>query len=99
MNQVENMISQLERQRAAIEKALSALREVAGSGGGAATAKRVGRPAAAPKAAPAAPAAPAKRRKRKLSAEGRKAIIAAAKKRWAEHRAAKAAEAAPARKK
>ena len=89
MNQVDNIISQLEKQRVAIEKALSALREVAGAGGAVSGAKRVGRPPAATKTA--APAAKPKRRK--LSAAGRKAIIAAAKKRWAEHRAAKAGEA------
>jgi len=90
VNQVDNIISQLEKQRVAIDKALSALREVA-SGTATAGVRRVGRPPGPAKAA--APAAAPKRRRRKLSAEGRKAIIAAAKKRWAEHRAAKAAEA------
>ena len=97
MNQLENTISQLEKQRTAIEKALAALRELSGSGAAAAAAKRPGRPPAAAKTAPAA--APVKMRRRRLSAAGRKAIIAAAKKRWAEHRAAKSGESAPARKK
>jgi hypothetical protein len=44
---------------------------------------------------PKAEAAPA-RKKRKLSAAGRKAIVAATKKRWAAIKAAKAAETAPA---
>jgi hypothetical protein len=101
VNQLENTISQLEKQRTAIEKALAALRELSGSGAVAVAAKRHGRPPGRlPAAAQTAPAAaPVKTRRRRLSAAGRKAIIAAAKKRWAEHRAAKAGESAPARKK
>lgn len=83
------IISGLEQQQSAIQRAISALREIYGSGSGSAPAKKRGRPgrptgsgaAAAPKKA-----APAKR-KRRLSAEGRQAIIEALKKRWAEKRA------------
>ena len=70
MNDVENAISQLEKQRSAIDRALSALREITGS---AATAdgRRISQ---------------SKTKKRHLSPEGRRRIIAATKKRWAAKR-------------
>lgn len=71
MNDIGGIIASLEQQRAAIERALAALREV--SGGAAPAAKRgPGRP-------PKSGAKP----KRVLSPEGRARIIAATKRRWA----------------
>jgi hypothetical protein len=82
MNEITRAISELERQRATIDRAIAALREVkvsAPAAGLADGASRVGR----------------KRAKRRLSAEGRKRISEAAKKRWA---ATKAAGATPTKK-
>ena len=72
MNNVENVISQLETQRSAIDRAISALREVAGKS---ALAKTI------------LPSTNGQLRKRHLSPAGRRRIIAAAKKRWATKRA------------
>ena len=71
MNEITNIIRQLEQQQAAIQRALSALREI-GGGGAVATTK-----ATTKSAGP---------RKRRLSPEGRKRIADAMKKRWAERR-------------
>jgi hypothetical protein len=68
----ESIIASLEQQRAAIGRALEALREVRGAG--APAVKKRGRPPGSRAGA---------RKKRVLSAEGRARIIAAAKKRWA----------------
>jgi hypothetical protein len=78
LNEIQNIISQLENQREAIERALGALREIAGTA--APAAKKRGRP-------------PKKRRggKRHMSAEGRARIAEATRKRWADKRAAEAA--------
>ena len=75
MNDINRIISELERQRVAIERAISALRDVSTP--------------AAPAQAPASAkktAAPAKK-KRQLSPEGRQRIIDATKRRWAAKRA------------
>ena len=72
MNNVENAISQLEKQRSAIDRALSALREVTGA-------------AAASSAGNGIPQG--KRKKRHLSPEGRQRIIEAIRRRWAAQRA------------
>ena len=86
MNHLANVISELEAQRDTIERALSALRAIAASGTTEAPNNSAG-------------ASPAKRR---LSAQGRRNIIEAAKKRWAAIRAAKNGtapkKAAPAKK-
>ena len=86
MNDIERVISRLESQRASIDKALAALRDL---------------DAAKPAAAAGAVAAPkpgekpkVKRKKSRLSPEGRQRIIDAAKKRWAEKNAADAAKGA-----
>ena len=68
MNNVENVISQLETQRSAIDRAIAALREVAGK---------------SPLAKVTSPSSNGQPRKRHLSSEGRKRIIEAAKRRWA----------------
>ena len=70
MSDFDGIIASLEQQRAAIERALEALREVSGTS--APATKKRGRP-------------PGKKTgvKRVLSPEGRAAIIAGAKKRWA----------------
>ena len=72
MNNVENVISELERQRSAIDRALSALREVAGK---------------SPLVQVTTPSSNGQPRKRHLSPEGRRRIIEATKRRWAEKRA------------
>ena len=76
MNNVGNMIDQLEKQRSSIDRALSALREIAEPSG----------------RMPIAAAGDHRQRGRHLSPEGRRRIIAATKKRWAAKRAAKAAQ-------
>ena len=87
MKNVVNFIDQLEKQRSAIDRAISALREIAEPNSTTST----------------APAHEPTRRVRRLSPEGRRRIIAATKKRWAAKRAAEAAsgqsKAAPARAK
>jgi hypothetical protein len=79
VNNVRNTIDQLEKQRSAIDRAISALREIA-------------EPSVT---TPAAPARDQTQRGRRLSPEGRRRIIAATKKRWAAKRAAKAAKGRP----
>jgi len=71
VNNVENVISQLEAQRSAIDRAISALREVAGK---------------SPLAKVTTPSTNGQPRKRHLSPEGRRRIIEATKKRWAAKR-------------
>jgi hypothetical protein len=72
VNNVEHVISQLETQRSAIDRAMSALREVAGK---------------SPLAKAISPSSNGQPRKRHLSPEGRRRIIEATKRRWAEKRA------------
>jgi len=86
MTDLTTIITQLEQQKSAIEKALSALREVAGVGvtGGAAPAKRRGRPK---KSAPAV-----KKRASGMTAEGRRRVSEAQKARWAAKKAASASK-------
>ena len=79
MNDIENVISRLEKQRSAIDRAILALREIAG-----------------PSTPNARETSQSKSRKRRLSAEGRKRIIEATKRRWAAKKAA-GAETAPKR--
>jgi hypothetical protein len=79
VNEIPGIISRLERQRTALERAISALREMEGVQ---ATAKAG--TAASPARGP---------RKSRLSAAGRRRIAEAARKRWAEKRAADAAAA------
>ncbi len=71
MNNVENVISQLETQRSAIDRAISALREVAEK---------------SPLAKATSPSSNGQPRKRHLSPEGRRRIIEATKRRWAAKR-------------
>lgn len=85
MSDLSSIITDLERQREAIERALLALRDVQGSGSPA-IAKKRGRPRKS-----AADAVPGPK-KRILSPEGRRRIIEATKKRWAAVRAAGGAE-------
>jgi len=75
VNDVENVISQLERQRSAIDRAISALREITGS------------PATGPDGHGILHRTT---KKRHLSREGRRRIIEAAKRRWAAKRTAHA---------
>jgi hypothetical protein len=72
VNTVENVISQLETQRSAIDRAISALREVTGK---------------SPLAKVISPSSNGQPRKRHLSPEGRRRIIEATKRRWAVKRA------------
>jgi ABC-type transporter Mla subunit MlaD len=83
LNDVDQIISQLEGQKAAIDRALEALRDISGSTSAAVKQGRPGRP-------PGSVNAP-KKQKRRLSPEGRKRIIEALKKRWAEKRTAEQA--------
>jgi hypothetical protein len=71
VNNVENVISQLEKQRSAIDRALSALREITGSAATRVDGHRISQ---------------SKTKKRHLSPEGRRRIIAATKRRWAAKR-------------
>lgn len=83
-NEFKDIITRLERQRTAIDRALAALREVDGSNAGETVIARRGRPkkAARKKANKAA--------SRTISDEGRKRIAEAQRKRWAlKKRAAK----------
>ena len=79
MSHIASAISELERQKEVIDRALSALRAIEGSTGTAVNNSDGLHP-----------------KKGRLSAEGRANIIAAAKKRWAERRAAETG--APAKK-
>jgi hypothetical protein len=83
LKDINSIVSELEQQRDAIERAIKALKEVTG--------------ARAVKPTIEQTPLPAGRKKRHLSAEGRRRIIEATKKRWAAKRAA--AENAPASKK
>ena len=78
MKDVDSIISDLEQQRSAIERAIAALREIGGVA--APQPRKVGRPAGSGKAVA--------KKTRRLSPEGRKRIIEALKKRWAEKKAA-----------
>jgi hypothetical protein len=73
VNNIDKIISQLERQKTAINRAIDALREVSDKGA-AATVKSVG-------------SKPVARKKRRLSPEGRRRIAEAARRRWAALRA------------
>jgi len=83
MSGISGIVAELEQQKAAIERAIEALRDV---GPGAAPRKKRGRPPGSVNRA----AAP-KKASRRMSPEGRARIIAAAKRRWAEFRKAKQA--------
>jgi hypothetical protein len=94
LNDINRIISELERQRIAIERAISALRDVSAP---AATTSQASASKATKKSG-------GPRKKRQLSEEGRQRIIEATKKRWAAKRAADAQKAtakssAPGRKK
>jgi hypothetical protein len=78
LNGVEAIISKLEQQRDAIERALSALRQVESTPTTAVPTKKRGRPPG---------------RRGRMSAEGRARIAEATRKRWADKRAADAAAA------
>ena len=80
--EVSSIITELERQGQGIDRALAALRDLAGGPTAPAKARGV-------KRAP---------RKRRISAEGRAGMAEAARKRWAAKKAAGAAAAAPAQK-
>jgi len=84
MHPIENIISQLEKQRAAIDSAIAALTKIAASGGTV--------PKKAPGKRAAAKATGRTLPKRRLSEEGRRNIIEATKRRWAAVRAAKGEE-------
>jgi hypothetical protein len=81
MTNLEQVISELDRQKAAIDNALAALRQVSGP-----EPKRRGRPPANP-AESKSTAAPAKRQVR-LTDAGRRRLALSMKKRWAAKRAA-----------
>ena len=80
MNDIAKVISQLERQRATIDRAIVALREVEGPKPGGAT---VSTEAALGGGRPV---------KRHMSEEGRRKIAEATRKRWADKRASEAAQ-------
>ncbi len=75
MSDIDSVIAQLERQRAAIDRALSALREISSGKGSAVSTPAEGKPV----------------NKGRLTPAGRKRIAEATKRRWAEKRAAEAA--------
>jgi hypothetical protein len=77
-NEFKDIIQRLEKQKAAIDRALAALREVDDNGAEEAATTRRGRPG---KVA----------RKRKMSEEGRKRIAEAQRKRWATKKGTKRA--------
>ena len=81
---LKDVIASLEKQRVAIEKALAALRDVEGGGAGSAGPGR-------PKGSGIKRAARPTRRGR-ISAEGRRRLAEAMKRRWAVKRAAAAAK-------
>jgi len=85
LNETRNIIQQLENQRNAIDRAISALREIEG-------------PTSSTKSGSSSAAGPAKRGRRGISAEGRARIGEATRRRWAAKRAAEAAAASPAQK-
>jgi hypothetical protein len=78
VNDIDTVISELEQQRTAIDRAISALRQVA-------------QPDHSTNGADSQPKAGAKVTRRRLSAAGRRRIAEAARRRWAEIRAAKSA--------
>ncbi len=82
MTDIQNIISQLERQRTSIERALEALHDIEGTGS--VPAQKQATPAQNKRGG----------RRRRMSAEGRARIAAATRKRWADKRAAEAAMAA-----
>lgn len=90
MNDINRIISELERQRVAIDRAIAALRDVTGPSAAAsstqASVKRANAPAATKK-------------RRQLSPEGRQRIVEATRKRWAARRAAEAQQKTSGRKK
>jgi hypothetical protein len=88
----DHILALLERERDKFTKAIEALMgSTARKGRPPGSGRKAVRPSVEPKSETGAPSAPAKR---KLSAAGRRAIIAGTKKRWAAIRAAKAAAAA-----
>ena len=99
MRDISSIISELENQKAAIDKALGALRDVAGTE----IPKRRGRPpgkragASAPATAPAKRERPAKKLSR-ITEEGRQRLARAMKKRWAAKRGAGAGKKAGSKK-
>ena len=76
LKDIERIISELEQQKSAIERALSALREITGLG--TVTAGRDGQ-------------VPAVKKKRRMSAAGRRRIAEGVRKRWAARKRAQAA--------
>jgi hypothetical protein len=82
MDGLKTAVDQLERQKAAIEKALAVLREIAGPA--TPPTKRAYKTPPQTKSASSGPVSA----KRTISEEGRKAIGDAARKRWAARRAA-----------
>lgn len=83
LKDVDSIITQLEGQKAAIDRAIAALRDISGPSPAVVKRGRPGRPAGSVNAP--------KKQKRRLSPEGRKRIIEALKKRWAEKRTAQQA--------
>jgi hypothetical protein len=75
LKDIEGIISELEQQREAIDRAITALREITSGGTRQATPTRA--------------AASPQRKKRRLSPEGRERIAEALRKRWAAKRASK----------
>ena len=77
LNDINRIISELEKQRTAIDRAISALRDVSGSAGTSSqgSASKATKKSGGP------------RKKRQLSEEGRQRIIEATKRRWAAKRA------------
>jgi hypothetical protein len=84
------IVARLEQQRDAIDRALSALRDVEGTAAPSA-------PAAAVSERPVEQRPAKKKRKRRLSPEGRARLVAAVKKRWAAKKAAES-KAGPAKR-
>jgi hypothetical protein len=90
---LKDIIAGLENQKAAIEKALDALKQAEGSVGAPAVARaRRGRPPGSTKKAAPAP------RKGRISPEGRERLAAAMRERWAAKRAGAAVTKAAAKK-
>jgi hypothetical protein len=84
VSDISKVISRLEQQRASIDRAISALREVEVTGTSAPVAIVKSAAAPAPAAAGSAP-----KKKNRLSAAGRRRIAEAAKRYWAQKRAEK----------
>ena len=81
MNDVDSIISQLEDQKGAIERAISALREISAPEASSVKKSKRGRPPG--RAAAVNGSGSALPKKRRLSPEGRQRIVEALKKRWA----------------